>query len=260
MVLKLLNYSERETHIQREIMKKTPISIVIATLSIFILSGCTAKLTEPEIDFAPPKYVEQMPSFEDEKDYVSRGSIFGQGENPLFSDHKAMHVSDIVRVIISETASSSNTGSKSLAESDTSALGGGVFSNTGAANGGLSGAVTGLNGFTDIGYNSNSESVYSGSGSATKDASFTTTITARIVKVLQNGNYFISGSREILIDDQKQIVQVSGVIRPYDIDQTNTINSSQMSDAKIMYKTQGDVNRATEQGWGSKIIQAAWPF
>ncbi len=71
---------------------------------------------------------------------------------------------------------------------------------------------------------------------------------------------FISGSREILIDDQKQIVEVSGVIRPYDIDQTNRVNSSQMSDAKILYKTQGDVDRATKQGWGTKIIQAAWPF
>ncbi len=225
------------------------------------MSACTAKLTDPEMDFAPPKYVEQMPAYEDEKDYVSMGSIFGQGDNPLFSDHKAMHVSDIVTVVISETASSSNTGSKSLAESDNTALGGGLFSSAGGgANGAVSGAMNRLNGFTDIGYNAASESSYSGSGSATKDASFTTTISARVVKVLKNGNLFISGSREILIDDQKQIVEVSGVIRPYDIDQTNRVNSSQMSDAKILYKTQGDVDRATKQGWGTKIIQAAWPF
>lgn len=241
-------------------MKTKIFTIFILPLTLLTLSGCTARLTEPEMSFEPPKYVEQMPAFEDERNYVSTGSIFGQGDNPLFSDHKAMHVSDIVTVVISETASSSNTGSKNLAQSDTSALGGGIFSTAGGANGAVGGAISTLNGFSDIGYNSTSNSNYTGSGSAVKDARFTTTITARIVKVLKNGNYFISGTREILIDDQKQMVQVSGVIRPYDIDHRNTIDSAQMSDAKILYKTQGDVDRATQQGWGTKIIQAAWPF
>jgi flagellar L-ring protein precursor FlgH len=184
----------------------------------------------------------------------------GQGENPLFSDHKAMHVNDIVTVVISETAKSSNTGAKQLATSDSTKLGGGLFSNTGAANSGMQSKIAGLNGYTNVGFSSDTTNTFKGTGSATKDASFTTTVSARIVKVLRNGNYFISGKREILIDDQKQIVQISGVIRPYDIDQYNKINSAQMSEAKILYKTEGDVDRATEQGWGTKILQAVWPF
>jgi len=95
---------------------------------------------------------------------------------------------------------------------------------------------------------------------ATKDASFTTTVSARIVKVFQNGNYFITGKRELFIDEQKQIIQISGVIRPYDIDQFNKIDSAQMSEAKISYKTQGDVDQSTQQGWGTKLVQAVWPF
>jgi len=226
--------------------------------AILFLSGCTANLADPEIDFEPPVYVEQMPSREDKQDFVSTGSIFGQGENPLFSDHKAMNVYDIVTVVISETAKSSSTGSKQLSENDASNLGGGVFSSNGlVANGGkASNALSQLN----SGFQTSSNSTYKGQGTATKDASFTTTVSARIVKILKNGNYFISGKREILVDKQKQIIQISGVIRPYDIDQNNNINSSQMSDAKILYKTEGDVDRATEQGWGTKIIQAVWPF
>jgi len=226
--------------------------------AILFLSGCTANLTDPEIDFEPPVYVEQMPAREDKRDFVSTGSIFGQGENPLFSDHKAMNVYDIVTVVISENASSSSTGSKQLSESDVSNLGGGVFSSNGLIlNGGkASDSLSQLN----SGFQTSSNNAFNGKGSAVKDASFTTTVSARIVKVLQNGNYYISGKREILVDDQKQIIQISGVIRPYDIDQNNNINSSQMSDAKILYKTEGDVDRATEQGWGTKIIQAIWPF
>lgn len=227
--------------------------------AILFFSGCAANLTEPEIDFEPPAYVEQMPSREDKKDFTSVGSIFGQGENPLFTDHKAMHVNDVVTVVISENAQSSSTGSKQLSEDDAMGLGGGLFS-SGGSNSAVSSAANKLSGLSNIGFDASSSSAYNGQGSASRDASFTTTISARIVKVLENGNYFISGKREILVDDQKQIIQIGGVIRPYDIDQYNTIESSQISDAKILYKTQGDVDRATKQGWGTKIIQAVWPF
>ena len=240
-------------------MIKQSLIFFIPFYAMLFLSGCTAGLTDPEIDFEPPPYVEQMPSQEDKKDYVSVGSIFGQGDNPLFSDHKAMHVNDIVRVVISENTQSSNTAAKQISAADNSDLGGGVA----VANGGsgtVSSLVNKLNGISNIGFSTDSTSTFKGQGSATTDASFTTTVSARIVKILQNGNYFISGRREIVVDDQKQLVQISGVIRPYDIDQYNKISSAQMSDAKILYKTQGDVDRATEQGWGTKVVQAIWPF
>ena len=240
-------------------MIKNFILLLIPFYTMFFLSGCTANLTEPEINFEPPAYVEQMPAKEEKQDFVSAGSIFGQGRNPLFSDHKAMHINDIVTVIISETAQSSNTGAKQLSSTDSSKLGGGAFTSTGA-NSTMTTAADGLNGYSSIGFNSDSTSSFQGAGSATKDASFTTKVSARIVKMLQNGNYFISGKREILIDDQKQLIQISGVIRPYDIDQYNNIDSAKMSDAKILYKTEGDMDRATKQGWGTKMVQAIWPF
>lgn len=227
--------------------------------AILFLSGCTANLTDPEIDFEPPAYVEQMPSKEDKKDFGSVGSIFGQGENPLFTDHKAMHVNDVVTVVISENAKSANSGSKQLTEDDSVGLGGGAFTPAGS-NSAVNSAVKKLNGLTNVGFEAASASAYTGQGSSKRDSSFTTTVSARIVKVLQNGNYFISGKREILVDEQKQIIQIGGVIRPYDIDQYNKINSSQISDAKILYKTEGEVDRATKQGWGSKAIQSVWPF
>jgi flagellar L-ring protein precursor FlgH len=246
-------------------MKQTILTIMTLFYAILFLSGCTANLTEPEIDFEPPTYVEQMPAREDKQDFGATGSIFGQGDNPLFSDRKAMRVNDIVTVVISETAKSSNVGARKLTKSDKTALGGGIFSTgsvtTGTgANGGVNSAISNINGLTNVGFNSDTNNAFAGSGSATKDASFTTTVSARIVKVMQNGNYFVSGKREILIDDQKQVIQISGVIRPYDIDQFNRIDSASMSDAKILYKTEGDVDRATKQGWGTKAIQAVWPF
>jgi flagellar L-ring protein precursor FlgH len=238
---------------------KLILTILTSVYAILFLTGCTANLTDPEIDFKPPVYVEQMPSRESHRDFISQGSIFGQGDNPLFSDHKAMNVNDIVTVVISETANSSNSGAKQLSKANSTALGAGAFTSAGV-NPAVNGNVNSLNGLAGVGFGSTTSNSFKGAGSATKAASFTTTVSARIVKVLQNGNYFISGKREILIDEQKQIIQISGVIRPYDIDQYNNINSSKMSEAKILYKTQGDMDRATKQGWGTKILEAIWPF
>ncbi len=231
-------------------------SVLAASL---LLSGCTAKLTEPEITFTPPKYVEEMPSREEESSFTAQGSLFGQGDSPLFSDHKAMHVNDIVTVVISETATSSNKASKALTEADKLGLNGGIFAGAGA-NSTVNSAIGRVNGVSEIGFTGGSTSSYSGSGAATKNASFTTTVSARIVKVMSNGNYFIVGRREIMVDDQKQIMQLSGVIRPYDIDQNNQINSAKVSDAKIMYANEGDVDRSINRGWGSKLVEAIWPF
>ena len=244
-------------------MSKQLFLLLIPISTIFFFAGCTAGLTEPEIDFKPPVYVEQMPAREGKKDYISQGSIFGQGENPLFSDHKAMNVNDIVRVVISETANSSNVSAKTLAENDAVSLGVGAQVPTftyGGLNSNAQDFTKKLNNASNMSFSSGMNSTYGGSGSATKNATFTTTVSARVIKVLENGNYFIAGSREILVDEQKQIIRISGVIRPYDIDQTNSITSDQMSDAKILYKSEGDVDRSSQQGWGVKIVQSVWPF
>ena len=242
-------------------MKRT----ILTTSSLFcvliIMSGCTAGLSDPEMNFEPPVYVEQMPAKEEKKDFVSTGSIFGQGKHGLFSDHKAMGVNDIVRVVISENANSTNTSSKQLSKDDSTDLNAGIFGGAKVAGVATSGGtLDSLSNVSNLSFGASTKNAFSGKGSASKNATFTATISARIVKILSNGNYYISGKREIMIDEQKQIIQISGVIRPYDIDQYNKIDSSKMSDAKILYKTQGDLDRTTEQGWGTKIVQSVWPF
>ncbi|MEA1916155.1 MAG: flagellar basal body L-ring protein FlgH [Campylobacterota bacterium] len=228
---------------------------VISTAIISLFSGCATKTTEPEINFEPPKYVEQMPSRVDDSNYQNMGSIFGQGDNPLFSDHKAMRVNDIVTVVISENATSSNSAQKSMAETDSSSLGAGLFA---GVQGGL--PIDGVGTQTGGTFSADSTSNYAGSGATQRAATFTTTISARVVKVLENGNYFISGAREIMIDGEKQKIQITGVVRPYDINQANQITSAQVADAKILYSSQGDTSKATNQGWGTKMVQSVWPF
>jgi len=239
----------------------TPLkSIFIIMLALF-LAGCSKHPMDPDMEMKPPKYIEQMPSKESETPPPNMGSLFGSGEAPMFSDRKAMNVNDIVRVTINESATSSSSGKKALSKNSSDTLGGGLL---GSANNKINPiaktAEKLANGALDLSLSANSSYSFAGSGSNNRAEKFTTTISARVIKVMPNNNYFIDGSRELLIDGQKQIMRVSGVIRGEDISQSNTIDSTYISDAKIWYDTQGDISRSSNQGWASKTLEAIWPF
>jgi flagellar L-ring protein precursor FlgH len=221
--------------------------------------GCASHPMDPTISMTPPKYVEQMPSKEVDNINNNPGSLFSTARN-LFSDTKAKRVNDIVTVIITEQISQSSQASKKLNESNDDK--GGVLDAAISAGAYINGTKIGLN-KTGIGItlpSMSSKRTFQGSGSQQRNEKFQTTITARIVKVLANGNYYIYGTRELYVDGQKQIVQISGVIRPEDISPDNTIDSKYIADAKIAYKTQGDIKRYTEQNWFAKFWSAISPW
>jgi len=227
---------------------------------VALLCGCSTHPVDPKITMEPPAYVEQLPSKEERGNgAMNPGSLFGQGKNPLFSDQKAMNPNDIVTVVISEVTNQSSSGAKSISEENSDSLGAGIITNNGGSKT-LNKVTDSFNKYGNIGFNAGSTNSYKGSGSNTRNETFSTTISARIIKVLNNGNYFIAGSRELLINGEKQIIQISGTIRPYDIDQTNMIDSKYIADAKILYKTEGEIDRATKKPWGSKFVEALWPF
>ncbi len=220
--------------------------------------GCSVHPADPKISMKAPVYVDETPSKVNETVPSNPGSLFGQGDNPLFADLKAMHVNDVVTVTITEKTAQTSTGKKALTKQSSDALGAGI---TTAAGGGVLGTVSkNLNDVANIGFTTGSNNSFTGNGSNTRNESFATTITARVIKILNNGHYFIEGSRELLINGEKQIIQVSGVIRPYDIDKNNNIDSKFIADAKILYKTEGDIDQTTTKPWGAKFMETIWPF
>ncbi|NPA82188.1 MAG: flagellar basal body L-ring protein FlgH [Epsilonproteobacteria bacterium] len=238
-------------------MSKNIHILSLLSLSIFIL-GCSTHPMDPSITMKPPSYVEQLPPKVTERVINNEGSLFGRGESPLFADRKAMRVNDIVTVVIDEKIFQSSSGKKKLQAKNNNQISGGLIT---ANNGGaLAGVANAVNGFTNLGFQSNSNNSFTASGTNSRDEKFTTTLTARIIKVLSNGNYFIQGSRELLVNGNKQIIQISGVIRGDDIDERNTINSKYIADAKIYYTTQGDIDQINKKPWGSRIIEAISPF
>lgn len=229
--------------------------VLLLFVLLFALSGCGAS-TEPEISMKPPAYVEELPPKQSDNIQTAPGSLFGKGDNPLFSDKKAMNVNDLVTVVIQESTSQSTQANRSSSKNNTSNLSGGTLT----AGGQLANVANNISNYSNIGFQTNSSANYTGTGAQTRNESFNTTISTRVIKILSNGNYFIEGSRELLINGEKQIIQLSGVIRPYDIGQDNTIDSRYIADAKILYKTEGDVATSTKKPWGTRFFEAIWPF
>jgi len=78
--------------------------------------------------------------------------------------------------------------------------------------------------------------------------------------VLRNGNLHIVGSREVLVNHETQMIILSGVIRPRDINDDNVILSTFVSDAKIAYSGSGIVNDRQRPGWLANLLNSVWPF
>lgn len=215
---------------------------------------------EPKIDLAPPEYVEEMPEKEFIPEFSKAGSLFGQGDRPLFADRRAMKPDDLITVIVDESSNSSFNTAKTFNGSSGGNVTPPLLSYNGS-DGDQKKAVEYLNNQANYTLQkSNNTSNFQGGGNQSSSQSTTLTLTARVIKVLENGNYFIYGNKEILVDGEKQTMRISGVIRPYDISRDNTIASKYIADAKIEYTTKGAIAQTTKQKPTTQHIEDDYPF
>ncbi|OYV87437.1 MAG: flagellar basal body L-ring protein [Ignavibacteriae bacterium 37-53-5] len=175
---------------------------------------------------------------------TSYGQVMQNTTNSLFSDYKAARVGDAVTVLVTEENSASKDASTNTTRQSTI-----------GANGAASYGTANLpSGGVQIG----TDNEFKGTGSTSEKGSVQATVSAQVVKVDQYGNLQIQGSRLISINGQDQVIKVSGIIRPSDIQPDNTIYSSQISDARIIFEGSGSINQSQSPGWLTKLFH--WLF
>ncbi|KAB7884407.1 flagellar basal body L-ring protein FlgH [Poseidonibacter ostreae] len=228
-------------------------SILIILVTVFF-TACGV-LPKQEINFTKPKI--QIPK-KNPAPQNNKGSLYSMQGASLFADKKDLQVGDIIQINISESLSSDSSNSRELTSDRETNLGGGLLASTGTD--ALGSTASKINNKLGVGFSTNSSSSDTGEASSQFDESFETVISAIIQETYQNGNYFIKGSKELLIDGQKQQIIVSGVIRPYDITSDNSIESSQMANLKVLYDKEGEEADIMKTPWGTKIFRAIWPF
>jgi len=76
--------------------------------------------------------------------------------------------------------------------------------------------------------------------------------------VKPNGDLVIEGTRVLGINNDKEMLILTGIVRPQDISPSNTVYSYQIADAQISYKGKGAASDGGKPGWIIRFLN--WIF
>ena len=182
----------------------------------------------------------------------SPGSLWSPGATlmDIASDVRAARVDDMVTILVSENATAVATGATqtaraSTAQSSITALGGKKSP---------SNALSNL-------LNTSTSTSLNGSGTTSRGATITATLSARVTHVLPNGYLVVEGTKDVTVNSEHQLVTVRGVIRPADLTSANMISSNQIAQMEIKIDGKGVVNDAIRRpNFLYRLILGLLPF
>ena len=215
----------------------------LALLALVVTSACT---TTPPTNVHQPMTARPSPRFDAPS---GNGAIFQAGySRPLFEDRRARFVGDTITINITESTTASAKSNSKLDKSKTSKAG-------------IS-AMAGLPGQSFLGMNLNatSSNAFNGKGEAANNNVFTGSITATVIDVMPNGNLLVSGEKQLAIGHEQEFVRISGVVNPSFVDFSNSIDSSKVADARIEYKSAGQISEGQLMGWLARFFLNVLPF
>ncbi len=220
----------------------------ILLIMALLAAGCAHDLRENRHPAMPQQIAKPRADY-------SSGSIWQSSSGGMVEDFKARSRGDTVTVVITETASASKeatTGTSRKTE-----LAAGIPNLLG-----LETKMTGINKWMDLDklLSANTSSKFDGSGSTTRKENLNATITAQVVDVLANGNLLIEGRRNVMVNNEDQIIVLEGVVRPKDISADNIVSSAHIADARITYSGKGIISDRQRPGWLMNIVDKVWPF
>lgn len=183
----------------------------------------------------------------------SEGSLWhpGRPASMLFTDARALRANDLVVIKIEEVADAKRSADTDLTRESSSSAQVTAFL-------GLLNKLKGLDPNLNVGGTSKSD--FKGEGTTARTEFLTATVPAMVRKVLPNGNLFVEGHRVVLVNNEEQHFYISGVVRPIDIDQENSVKSSMVADAEIEFVGRGVLTDNQHQGFLSRYLGWLWPF
>jgi flagellar L-ring protein precursor FlgH len=148
----------------------------------------------------------------------------------LTSDLRARRVGDIVTILVQEKASAVSSGTVKTQRN--SSLQASI-----SAAGGITRATGPLVNLAKAGTTNSLD----GQGATTRDTTLTATISAVVTQVLPNGSLVIQGTKNVKINNENQILGLRGLVRPVDLDTTNTVSSDRIAQMDLQVNGKGVV-------------------
>jgi len=183
-------------------------------------------------------------------------SLWRPGARTFFKDQRAARVGDIltINIEIDDEAKVANTSARGRTNSE----------NSGLPN--LLGLETQYGGILPDGVDPSSllsmssDSNSRGTGSVDRKEEINLTIAAIVTQVMPNGNLVIQGRQEVRVNYEVRELLVGGIVRPEDIANDNTINHTQIAEARISYGGRGQITDVQQPRYGQQFLDIIWPF
>ena len=227
-------------------------AILFVTLMAFA-NGCS--WVRPAVTTTPPPKEAAAVSSVSEATTSSLWNDNGELAR-LYSDNRASRVGDIVTIRITENASGAKSATTKTAKDSSMDS---SFSGNFNSFFGLPARVLGFLSPSASAKIATKDS-YAGNGATTRNDQLTASMTAMVMEVYPNGNLKILGHREVVVNSERQTMEVTGIIRPIDVDSKNVVQSTAVADAKISYTGFGVVDDKQHPGWLGRVFNFISPF
>ncbi len=213
---------------------------LVLALAAPLASGCVVRSVLPEsYDPPPPQPVVT--------EVAEPGAIFRSGTDlRLFEDLRAHRVGDILTVRLNEAMSATKSSSTSTSKSTS-------LEHDGPT---LFGRPVTLDGVPVLTNSLSGDQSFEGAGDSSQSNSLQGDITVTVVERLANGNLRIRGEKWVTINQGREFIRVSGIVRPFDIEPDNSIPSTKVADARIAYSGRGVLAAANRQGWLQRFLSS----
>ena len=175
---------------------------------------------------------------------AARGeSLYKEGSyRPLAADIRASKVGDAITVQVYENSSASTSTETSTKRTNDLSASAGV-SSAGVKN--IS---------RQVGATLQNSGAFEGGGTTQRSNRLLATITVNVQEVLPNGDLRIAGEQLLTVNEEQHKVRIEGRVRPQDIASDNTVLSTRLSDARILYVGDGDLSERNRRSWWRKLV------
>lgn len=223
-------------------MKAYKLSII--SIALLILSGCEA--LNPPAPGKDPEFAPTYPTTPDPKELRKvSGAIYSpETVVPLFETARARHAGDILTIILVENTDARQVMTTTQRKNERAEITNPIFL----------GRPISLGSGYSLDMDLENQRQFTGQGQTVQNNKLIGSMSVTVAKVLANGNLVVQGEKWVRINQSKEFVQVSGIVRPRDIGIDNAVNSDRVANARIYYGGVGQVNNANAQGWFSKFL------
>lgn len=221
------------------------VRVLLAAVPFAALTGCAMVPPTPK-----PMYAATLPP-ESAAAPQATGSIYADQQSlELFADPRAHRVGDILTISLVEATQASKKAQTSTSKKNGNTVKAPTILGKGLTIGGRT-ADSSLS----------SSNSFDGDGSSEQSNALTGSITVTVAQRLSNGALIVRGEKWVTINQGEELVRISGIVRPADIANDNTVPSARVADARIEYVGKGTLADSNTRGWLSRFFDSKWmPF